>query len=92
MDKLYRVVIIDDDEFSADNLCLELKKYNRLSIDSLLYFFSSRQRLSAENSSSSIITTLYSLSIVNNPALVINGTKVLKHVLTHKPDTPVMEL
>ena len=27
MDKLYRVVIIDDDEFSADNLCLELKKY-----------------------------------------------------------------
>ena len=25
-------------------------------------------------------------------ALVINGTKVLKHVLTHKPDTPVMEL
>ncbi len=29
MDKLYRVVIIDDDEFSADNLCLELKKYNR---------------------------------------------------------------
>lgn len=28
MDKLYRVVIIDDDEFSADNLCLELKKYN----------------------------------------------------------------
>ena len=58
----------------------------------LIYFFSSRQRLSAENSSSSIITTLYSLSIVNNPALVINGTKVLKHVLTHKPDTPVMEL
>lgn len=50
------------------------------------------KRLSAENSSSSIITTLYSLSIVNNPALVINGTKVLKHVLTHKPDTPVMEL
>ena len=37
MDKLYRVVIIDDDEFSADNLCLELKKYNRLSIDCLLY-------------------------------------------------------
>lgn len=27
MDKLYRVVIIDDDEFSADNLCLELKKF-----------------------------------------------------------------
>ena len=35
MDKLYRVVIIDDDEFSADNLCLELKKYNRLSIDGM---------------------------------------------------------
>ena len=29
MDKLYSVVIIDDDDFSADNLCLELKKYNR---------------------------------------------------------------
>ena len=35
MDKLYRVVIIDDDEFSADNLCLKLKKYNRLSIDGM---------------------------------------------------------
>lgn len=33
MDKLYKVVIIDDDEFSADNLCMELKKYNRLSVD-----------------------------------------------------------
>lgn len=32
MDKQYRVVIIDDDEYSADNLCLELKKYNRLSV------------------------------------------------------------
>lgn len=32
MDKLYRIVIIDDDEYSADNLCLELKKYNRLSV------------------------------------------------------------
>lgn len=35
MDKLYRVIIIDDDEFSADNLCLELKKYSRLSIDGI---------------------------------------------------------
>ena len=35
MDKLYRVVIIDADEFSADNLCMELKKYNRLSIDGM---------------------------------------------------------
>ena len=35
MDKLYRVVIIDDDEFSADNLCLELKKYNHLSLDGI---------------------------------------------------------
>ena len=35
MDKLYRVIIIDDDEFSADNLCLELKKYNRLLIEGI---------------------------------------------------------
>jgi len=35
MDKLYKVIIIDDDEFSADNLCLELKKYNRLSIEGM---------------------------------------------------------
>ena len=42
MDKLYRVVIIDDDEFSADNLCLELKKYNRLSIDGMARAVSGR--------------------------------------------------
>lgn len=35
MDKQYKVVIIDDDEFSADNLGLELKKYNRLSIEGI---------------------------------------------------------
>ncbi len=35
MDKLYKVLIIDDDEFSADNLCLELKKYNRLSVEGM---------------------------------------------------------
>lgn len=33
MDKLYKVIIIDDDEFSADNLCLELKKYSHLSVE-----------------------------------------------------------
>lgn len=36
MDKLYRVVIIDDDEFFVDNFCLELKKYNRLFIDGMV--------------------------------------------------------
>lgn len=35
MDKLYKVIIVDDDEYSADNLCLELKKYSRLSVEGL---------------------------------------------------------
>ena len=35
MDKLYKVAIIDDDEYSADNLCLELKRYNRLSVEGM---------------------------------------------------------
>lgn len=26
MDRLYKILIIDDDEYSADNLCLELKR------------------------------------------------------------------
>lgn len=35
MEKQYKVIIVDDDEYSADNLCLELKKYARLSIEGL---------------------------------------------------------
>ena len=30
MDRLYKILIIDDDEYSADNLCLELKRYGQL--------------------------------------------------------------
>lgn len=35
MDRFYKIVIIDDDEFSADNLCWELKKYSQFSIEGL---------------------------------------------------------
>lgn len=35
MDKLYKVLIIDDDEISADNLCLALKKYSQYSIEGI---------------------------------------------------------
>lgn len=35
MEKQYKVIIVDDDEYSADNLCLELKKYSRLSVEGL---------------------------------------------------------
>ncbi|MDO4181644.1 MAG: LytTR family DNA-binding domain-containing protein [Bacteroidales bacterium] len=35
MEKLYKVIIVDDDEYSADSLCLELKKYSRLSLEGL---------------------------------------------------------
>lgn len=33
MDRLYKILIVDDDEFSADNLCMELKKYPALSVE-----------------------------------------------------------
>ncbi|WP_455673637.1 LytR/AlgR family response regulator transcription factor [Phocaeicola sp.] len=35
MDKQYKIVIIDDDELSADNLCMELKKYPALSVEGI---------------------------------------------------------
>lgn len=35
IDKLYKVIIIDDDEYSADNLCLELKKYSHFSVEGM---------------------------------------------------------
>ena len=33
MDRLYKILIIDDDEYSADNLCLELKRYGQLVVE-----------------------------------------------------------
>lgn len=35
VDRQYKVVIIDDDEYSADNLSMELKKYSRLSVEGM---------------------------------------------------------
>lgn len=35
MDRSYKIVIIDDDEFSADNLCWELKKYSQFAVEGI---------------------------------------------------------
>lgn len=35
MDRLYKILIIDDDEYSADNLCLELKRYGQLVVEGI---------------------------------------------------------
>jgi len=35
MDRLYKILIIDDDEYSADNLCLELKRYGQLMVEGI---------------------------------------------------------
>lgn len=33
MEKVYKVVIIDDEECAIDNLCFELKKYDFISVE-----------------------------------------------------------
>lgn len=34
-EKLYKVVVIDDDEFSVDNVCMALRKYGRFSMEGM---------------------------------------------------------